>query len=131
MKDKNNIEKKEGFFKRAFREMKENAIAQHKVDKANLEAVKAESKANLEENRGANTLKRARESARENWENAKLSNSERQAKLREEQEKEISDANERKAEAEERIIKARKIREEEIAKKKAKKEARKKEKQGE
>lgn len=131
MKDKNNIEKKEGFFKRSFREMKENAIAQHKVDKANLEAVKAESRANFEKNRGTNTLKRARESARENWENAKLSNSERQAKLREEQEKEIADANERKTEAEERIIKARKIREEEIAKKKAVRAARKKEKQGE
>lgn len=131
MKENNNVEKKEGFFKRAFREMKESAIAQHKVDKANLEAVKAESRAHFEENRGTNTLKRARESARENWENAKLSNSERQAKLREEQEKEIADANDRKAEAEERIIKAREIREEEIARKKAKKEARKKEKQGE
>lgn len=40
------------FFKKAFREMKENAKAQHEIDKANFQAVKAESKANFEENRG-------------------------------------------------------------------------------
>ena len=39
--------------------MKENAKAQHEVDKMIFEAVKAESKANFEENRGKNTLKRA------------------------------------------------------------------------
>lgn len=49
----------EGFFHKAFREMKENAKAQHEVDKMKFEAVKAESKANFEENRGKNTLKRA------------------------------------------------------------------------
>ncbi len=37
------------FFKKAFRDMKEGAKAQHKVDKANLAAVKAESKAQWEE----------------------------------------------------------------------------------
>lgn len=37
------------FFKRAFHDMKESAKAQHEVDKANFEAVKAESKANWEE----------------------------------------------------------------------------------
>lgn len=53
-------EKKENFFKKAFKDMRESAKAQHEVDKANLEAVKAESKANFEENRGSNTLKRAK-----------------------------------------------------------------------
>ena len=53
--------KKENFLKKAFREMKENAKRQKEVDKAKLNAVKAESKANFEENRGANTLKKAQE----------------------------------------------------------------------
>ena len=39
------------FFKNAFEDMKESAKAQHKVDKANLATVKAESKANFEEAR--------------------------------------------------------------------------------
>lgn len=33
------------FFKKAFQDMKENARAQHEVNKANFEAVKTESKA--------------------------------------------------------------------------------------
>lgn len=37
------------FFKKAFQDMKESAKAQHEVDKANFEAVKAESKAYFEE----------------------------------------------------------------------------------
>ena len=37
------------FFKNAFRDMKESAKAQHKVDKANFEAVKAEARAQWEE----------------------------------------------------------------------------------
>ena len=37
------------FFKNAFRDMKESAKAQHEVDKANWDAVKAESKAQWEE----------------------------------------------------------------------------------
>ena len=47
------------FFQQAFDDMKKNAKAQHELDKAQLEAVKAESKANFEENRGHNTYKRA------------------------------------------------------------------------
>ncbi len=43
------MEKKQGFFARAFEDMKESARAQHAVDKAEFEAVKAESKANWEE----------------------------------------------------------------------------------
>lgn len=37
------------FFKKAFKDMKESAKAQHEVDKANFAATKAESKANWEE----------------------------------------------------------------------------------
>lgn len=37
------------FFKNAFRDMKEDAKAQHQVDKANFAAAKAESKAQWEE----------------------------------------------------------------------------------
>lgn len=37
------------FLKKAFQDMKESVKAQHEVDKANFEAVKAESKANWEE----------------------------------------------------------------------------------
>lgn len=48
------------FFKEAFSDMKADAKAQHEVDKANLEAVKAESKANFEENRGSRTYARAK-----------------------------------------------------------------------
>lgn len=42
-------EKAEGFFKKAFRDMKESAQSQHEVDKAQFEAIKAESRANWEE----------------------------------------------------------------------------------
>lgn len=42
-------EKKDGFFKRAFRDMKENARLQHKIDKANFEATKLENKAFYQE----------------------------------------------------------------------------------
>lgn len=36
------------FFKDAFEDMKQDAKAQHEVDKANFQAVKAQSRANLE-----------------------------------------------------------------------------------
>ena len=88
-------EKKENFLKKAFKDMAENAKAQHAVDKANLEAAKAEAKANFEENRGTNTLKRAKAQAKASWEDAKMSPSERTAKVREEQKKQIEEANER------------------------------------
>lgn len=42
-------EEKDGFFKRAFRDMKENARLQHKIDKANFEATKLENKAFYQE----------------------------------------------------------------------------------
>ena len=73
------------FFKKAFSDMKESAKAQPEVDKANLAAVKAESKAQ--------------------WEEAKaMRNPEtRKALMQAERDKQIEEANKRKAEAEARI----------------------------
>ena len=76
------------FFKKAFGDMKESAKAQHEVDKANFAAAKAESKAN--------------------WEEAKMSPAQRQAKMQKEREAQIAAANERKAAAEARIDAAKK-----------------------
>jgi len=88
-------EKKENFFKKAFREMGESAKAQHEVDKANFAAAKAEAKANFEENRGTNTWKKAKEIGKQSWDDAHMSPAERTAKTREEQKKQIEEANER------------------------------------
>ena len=88
-------EKKENFFKKAFKDMAESARAQHQVDKANFAAAKAEAKANFEENRGSNTWKKAREMSKKSWDDAHMTPSERTAKMREEQAKQIQDANER------------------------------------
>ena len=88
------------FFKKAFKDMKESAKAQREVDKANFEAVKAESKANFEANRGKNTLKRAKENAKKSWDDAHMTPAQRTAKIREEQQKQIEEANARKAAAE-------------------------------
>ena len=82
---KQNIFQKIGnFFKNSFSDMKESAKAQHEVDKANFEAVKAESKANFEENRFHNTYKKAKEMGKQSWEDAKMSPSERAEKMQEE-----------------------------------------------
>lgn len=75
--------------------MKENAKAQHEVDKANFSAAKAEARANFEENRGSNTYKKAKAMAKESWDDAHMSPAERTAKMREEQAKQIEEANER------------------------------------
>ena len=72
-----------GFFKKAFRDMKESARAQHEVDKANFEAAKAE--------------------ARANWEEAKMSPKARQEMMQREREEQIAAAKKRTAEAQERI----------------------------
>lgn len=56
------------FFKNAFNDMKENAKAQHEVDKANFDAVKAESKANWEEAKAmgrTDTMKKIMQQQRE------------------------------------------------------------------
>lgn len=75
------------FFKNAFSDMKASAQAQHEVDKAQFEAVKAESKAQ--------------------WEEAKMTPAGRQALMQEEREKQIAAAQERTAAAQERIDKAK------------------------
>ena len=76
------------FFKKAFGDMKESAKAQHEVDKANFAAAKAEAKAN--------------------WEEAKMSPSQRQAKMQEERDAQIAAANERKAAVDARTQAAKK-----------------------
>ena len=66
------------FFKKAFSDMKEDAKAQHEVDKANFAAVKAESKAQWEEAkrtpeqvRAARNAERATKIAEARWREAK------------------------------------------------------------
>ena len=73
------------FLKKAFEDMKENARAQHQVDKANFAAVKAESKAQ--------------------WEEAKAMGKPetRKAMMQAERDEQIAAANERIAEAQARI----------------------------
>ena len=72
------------FFKKAFGDMKQSAKEQHEVDKANFRAVKAESKATFEENRGTNTFKRAKEIGKQSWDEAHMTPKERTAKMSEE-----------------------------------------------
>ena len=79
-----------GFFKKAFQDMKDHAKAQHKVDKANMAAVKAESKAQWEEAKAIGDPDR------------------RQAVFQAERDKQIAQANERKAAAEARIAAVKK-----------------------
>ena len=76
------------FFKKAFADMKESTRAQHEMDKANLAAAKAQSKAQ--------------------WEEAKaMSKPEtRKALMQAQRDKQIGEANQRQAEAEARISKA-------------------------
>ena len=106
---KQNIFQKIGnFFKNSFSDMKESAKAQHELDKANFEAVKAESKANFEENRFHNSLARAKEQGKKSWEDAKMSPSERTKNMQAEREAKLKEAQERKAAAEERYEKANK-----------------------
>lgn len=71
------------FFKKAFSDMKESTKAQHEVDKAQFESVKAESKAR--------------------WEEAKMSPAGRQALMQDERDKQIAEAKERTAAAQARI----------------------------
>lgn len=71
------------FFKKAFRDMKEDTKAQHEVTKANFAAAKAD--------------------ARATWEEAKMTPSGRRALMQDERDAQIAAANERRAEAEARI----------------------------
>ena len=73
------------FFKNAFKDMKEDAKAQHEVDKANWNAAKTESKAQWEEGKAMSkpaTCKKMMQAQRD---------------------EQIAEANKRKAEAEARI----------------------------
>ena len=96
------------FFKKAFADMKESARAQHEVDKANFEAVKAESKANFEENRGHNTFAKAKADAKKSWDDAHMSPAERGAKMQAEREELLAGAKARTAEAQARYEAAKK-----------------------
>ena len=69
--------------KKVFNDMKEDAIAQHQVTKANFEAAKMQGKAS--------------------WEEAKLSPKEQAKKRNADREAQITAANEKTAEARERI----------------------------
>lgn len=95
------------FLKKAFNDMKESAKAQHEVDKANFAAVKAESKANFEENRATNTFRKAKEDSKKVWDEAHMTPSERTAKVRAEQQQAIEEANARTAKANERYENAK------------------------
>lgn len=101
-KKDNIITKTKKFFKDSFKDMADSAKAQHEVDKANLKAVKAEAKANFEENRGTNTWRKAKASAKQTWDDAHMSPAERRTKTRAEQQKQIEEANQRIKEANER-----------------------------
>lgn len=90
------------FFKNAFNDMKQSAKDQHEVDKANFEAVKAESKANFEANRATNTFRKAKEDSKKVWDEAHMSPKERSEKVKESQQKQIAEANARKKAAEEK-----------------------------
>ena len=80
-----NQEKKEGFLKRAFCDMKESAKLQHKIDKANYEATKLESKAFYQEQKRLSNpkVRTAAEKARmeQELEAAEQRKAEAQAKL--------------------------------------------------
>ena len=80
---------------KAFKSMKESARARHEVDKAEFAAVRAESKANFEENRGRNILARAKADAKQVWDDAHMSPSERAATEQEARDARIAAAQER------------------------------------
>ncbi|MDD6876720.1 MAG: hypothetical protein PUD44_02910 [Clostridiaceae bacterium] len=73
------------FFKKAFQDMKESAQAQHEVDKANMAAAKAESRAQWEEAKAMGSPER------------------RKAVMQAERDEQIAEAKKRQAEAQARI----------------------------
>lgn len=95
-------------FKNAFNDMKESAKAQHELDKANFEAVKAESRANFEENKFHNTFARVKADAKKSWDDAHMSPAERNAKMQAERDEQITDAKARIDEANRRYEAAKK-----------------------
>lgn len=91
------------FFKKAFQDMKDSAKAQHEVDKAEFERAKVEAKANFEENRGRNTLAKAKADAKKSWDDAHMSPAQRAALAQEERDARIAEAKAGTAAAEARI----------------------------
>lgn len=96
------------FFKNAFSDMKRSARAQHQVDKAQLEAVKAEARASFEENRFHNTYAKAKRDGKKSWEDAKRSAAQRAAKEQECRDAKLAAARERTDAANARYEAARK-----------------------
>ncbi len=96
------------FFQNAFSDMKESAKAQHEVDKAEFQAVKAESKATFEENKFHNSYAKAKEIGKKSWDDAHMSPSERAEKMQEEREVKIAEAKARTEAANERYEAAKK-----------------------
>ena len=96
------------FLKKAFQDMAESAKAQHEVDKAEFERVKAESRANFEENKGHNTFAKAKADSKKVWDDAHMSPSERAAKAQKERDARIAEANAKTAEANARYEAAKK-----------------------
>ena len=85
-----NTEAKDGFFRRAFRDMKESAKLQHQIDRANFQATKLETKAFYQEQK-------------------RLSKpSVRSAAEKERMQKELETANQRVAEAQAKVDAAKK-----------------------
>jgi predicted lipoprotein len=82
------------FFKKAFSDMKEEAKAQHELDKANFEAVKAESKANFEA---------VKAESKANFEAAKRTPDEMRAERQKAREQQIEEAKDREAKAKAKI----------------------------
>ena len=93
---------------KAFHDMKASAKAQHEVDKAEFAAVKAESKANFEENRFQNTYAKAKAAGKKSWDDAHMSPSERAEREQEVREARIAEAKERTEAANQRYEAARK-----------------------
>lgn len=60
------------FFKKAFSDMKESTKQQHEVDKAEFQQVKAESRANFEENKFHNTYAKAKADSKKCWDEAHM-----------------------------------------------------------
>ncbi len=96
------------FFKKAFSDMKENAKAQHEVDRANFEAAKAEAKANFEENKFHNTYAKAKVDAKKSWDDAHMTPAERNTKMQKDREEQIAQAKARTKAANKRYEAAKK-----------------------
>ena len=96
------------FFKKAFGDMKASTKAQHEVDKAEFQQIKAESKANFEENRGHNTFARAKAEGKKSWDDAHMTPAQRAEKEQEARDQRIAVAKAKTEEANARYEAAKK-----------------------